>query len=83
MEKTYRERIRELREDNDKTQAEIAKVLFTRYNVYQRYELGTAKMPIHHLIALAKYYNTSTDYICGLTDIKEPYLQRYTKEGEN
>ena len=73
MEKTYRERIRELREDNDLTQTDVAKILYTRYNVYQRYELGTAKLPIHHLIQLAKFYNTSTDYICGLTNIKQPY----------
>ena len=73
MAKTYRERIRDLREDNDKTQQEIAEVLKIRYNVYQRYELGTSKMPIHHLITLAKYYNTSADYILGLTNERRPY----------
>ena len=75
MIKTYRERIRDLREDNDLTQAEIAKVLGTKYNVYQRYELGTSKMPIHHLISLAQYYNTSADYILGLTNEKSRYPQ--------
>ena len=75
MIKTYRERIRDLREDNDLTQAEIAKVLGIKYNVYQRYELGTSKMPIHHLISLAQYYNTSADYILGLTNEKSRYPQ--------
>ena len=75
MIKTYRERIRDLREDSDLTQAEIAKVLGIKYNVYQRYELGTSKMPIHHLISLAQYYNTSADYILGLTNEKSRYPQ--------
>ena len=73
MIKTYKERIRDLREDNDLTQKEIAEVLGIKYNVYQRYELGTSKMPIHHLITLAEYYNTSTDYILGRTNEKNPY----------
>lgn len=71
--KTYRERIRELREDHDLTQSDVAEILFTKYNVYQRYELGTSKMPIHHLITLADFYHTSTDYILGRTNIKKPY----------
>ncbi len=62
-----------MREDSDLTQSDIAKVLNIRYNVYQRYELGTSKMPIHHLITLAQYYNTSTDYILGLTNVEKPY----------
>ena len=73
MVKTYKERIRDLREDNDLTQKKIAEVLGVKYNVYQRYELGTSKMPIHHLITLAQYYNTSTDYILCLTNEKNPY----------
>lgn len=73
MTKTYKDRIRDLREDNDLTQSDIAKILNIRYNVYQRYELGTSKMPIHHLITLADYYNTSTDYILGRTNDPNPY----------
>lgn len=68
--KTYRDRIRELREDKDLTQTQISQLLHTHYTVYQRYELGTAKMPIHHLITLADFYNVSTDYILGRTDKK-------------
>ena len=76
MNKTYREIIKDLRIDNDKTQNEIAEVLEIRYNVYQRYELGTSKMPIHHLIKLAEYYNTSTDFILGLTEETKPYPRK-------
>ena len=73
MIKTYQERIRDMREDADLTQKDVADILGIRYNVYQRYELGTSKMPIHHLITLAQYYNTSTDYILGLTNELKPY----------
>ena len=73
MNKTYRERIRELREDRDLTQTQIADILQINQTVYSRYEGGRAKMPIHHLITLAQYYNVSTDYILGLTNRAEPY----------
>ncbi len=73
MNKTYRERIRELREDHDLSQTQVSQVLHTHYTVYQRYELGTAKMPIHHLETLANFYGVSTDYILGRTNIKKPF----------
>ncbi len=73
MTKTYWERIRELREDRDLTQTQIADILQINQTVYSRYEGGRAKMPIHHLITLARYYNTSTDYILGLTNEPNPY----------
>lgn len=73
MVKTYKERIRELREDKDMTQTQIAQILGIRYNVYERYELGTSKMPIHHLITLTKFYKTNADYILGLTNERRPY----------
>lgn len=66
--KTYIERIRELREDNDLKQKDIAKVLGTTQQVYSRYEKGENEIPVRHLIALAGFYNTSADYILGLTD---------------
>lgn len=62
----YRTRIKELREDHDLTQAQIAMVLHTTQRVYSRYETGTAKMPIHHLISLCEFYRVSADYILGL-----------------
>ncbi len=60
--------ILDLREDNDKTQQEIADILNTSQTMYARYERGANELPIHHLITLANYYNVSTDYILGRTD---------------
>ena len=60
--------MRDLREDNDKTQQEIAEILKTSQTMYARYERGANELPIHHLIALADYYNVSTDYLLGRTD---------------
>lgn len=57
--------IRDLREDNDKTQQEIADILGTSQTMYARYERGANELPIHHLIKLCDYYNVSADYILG------------------
>lgn len=59
-------RLRDLREDFDKTQAEIATILGITSQQYQLYESGKREIPLHHFIALAKYYNVSLDYIAGL-----------------
>lgn len=69
----YITRIRNLREDADKTQQEIADYLGTSQTMYARYERGANEMPIRHLIKLAKYYQVSLDYLCGLSDEKNPY----------
>ena len=66
-------RIRELREDHDLYQKDLAKYLNCTQVAYSRYELGTRDIPTEVLIALAKYYHTSTDYILGLTDQLNPY----------
>lgn len=66
-------RIRDLREDSDLTQKEIADLLHIKQNTYSQYENGLRQLPIDILIALAKYYKTSTDYILGLTDERKPY----------
>lgn len=66
-------RIRNLREDNDKTQKEIAEYLFCDQSLYSKYERGLRDVPVSIIVKLAKLYNTSTDYILELTDIKEPY----------
>ena len=63
----YIKRIRDLREDHDKTQQEIADLLGTSQTMYARYERGANELPIRHLITLARYYNVSTDYILGLS----------------
>ena len=65
---TY-QRIRELREDADKSQADVAEILQMKQQQYARYEKGDQEIPLHHLIELAKYYRVSLDYIVGLTDI--------------
>ena len=62
----YWEIIRELWEDNDLKQAEIAAVLGTTQQVYSRYEKGINEMPIRHIITLCQYYHVSADYILGL-----------------
>lgn len=66
-------RIRDLREDRDLTQQEIAAYLHIKQNTYSQYENGLRQLPIEHLISLAKFYQTSTDYILGLTKEKKPY----------
>lgn len=69
----YYKRLRDLREDSDKTQKEIAEYLGMKQPQYYRYETGLRDIPSDILIALAVYYKTSTDYILGLTDNKTPY----------
>lgn len=63
--KTYIDRLRELREDHDYTQKEIADILQTTQQVYSRYENGTNEIPVRHIIKLADFYNVSYDYIFG------------------
>lgn len=60
--RTFTEKLRGLREDNDLTQAQIAEVLGTSQTMYARYERGANEMPIRHLIVLCKFYNVSADY---------------------
>ena len=69
-------RIRELREDNDLLQKDLAEHLHCTQVAYSRYELGTRDIPTDVLIALARFHNTSTDYLLGLTDRKDPYPKR-------
>lgn len=64
----YIKRIRDLREDNDKTQQDIAAYLGISQTMYARYERGANELPVRHLIKLADYYGVSTDYILGRTD---------------
>lgn len=72
------ERIRNLREDNDLTQKEMAKILDCSQTTYSRYETGDLNIPIDSLMNLAVFFNTSIDYLTGLTDEKKPY-KRSTK----
>ena len=63
--KEYTKIMRDLREDADKTQAEIAKILGTSQTMYARYERGANEMPIRHLFILCDYYKVSADYLLG------------------
>lgn len=67
---SYQKRIRDLREDLDLTQENVAKALGIRQRVYSRYETGFNEMPIRHLITLCKLYDVSADYILGFTNEK-------------
>lgn len=66
-------RLKDLREDNDITQKEIAEYLHIKQNTYSQYENELRQLPISALIMLARYYNVSTDYILELTNNKKPY----------
>ena len=71
----YFPRIKDLRIDKDLLQRDIAGVLGISQTVYSRYERGFQTMPVEHLIALADYYNTSTDYILGRTKNVKPFAK--------
>ncbi len=62
------QRLRDLREDADKSQEEIAKILGTSQSYYAQYENGKRPIPLERMIILAKYYNVSLDYIAGIID---------------
>lgn len=62
------QRLRDLREDQDKKQEAIALILKISRQQYQLYESGKRELPMHHFITLARYYNVSLDYLAGLTD---------------
>ena len=66
----YYQRLRDLREDNDKTLKEIAEILKTSYQYYQKYEKGKKDLPLERAIILADYYNVSLDYLAGRTNNK-------------
>ena len=69
-------RLRDLREDADLTQKQLAALLNIRQNTYSQYENGQRQLPVEALIRLAEIFETSTDYILGLTDETQPYPRR-------
>ncbi len=69
-------RLRDLREDRDLTQQEIADYLHIRQNTYSQYENGQRQIPLILLTRLAVYFNTSVDYILSLTNEKKPYPRK-------
>lgn len=69
-------RLKDLRQDRDLYQKDIAKIINTTQQVYSEYELGIRLLPIDKLDILATFYETSTDYILGRTNVKKPYERR-------
>lgn len=79
------DRLRDLREDKGKTQAEISSLLGTTQQIYSRYETNRTDLPLRHLIKLADYYQVSADYILGRTsypknppEMAKPFLKNVT-----
>ena len=64
----YYRRLRDMREDHDLAQKQIGEVLGIDQRVYSTYETGKREIPVHHLIKLAEFYQTSTDYLLGITN---------------
>lgn len=62
------QRLKDIREDSDKSQEEIAKIIGTSQSYYAQYENGKRAIPFERMVALAKYYNLSLDYLAGLID---------------
>ncbi len=67
------ERLKDIREDKDLTQEDVAKLLKTTQEQYSKYERGVRIIPIDRLATLAEYYNVSIDYLVGLTNERKPY----------
>ena len=72
----YFQRLRDLREDRDLLQKDVADVLGISQTVYSLYERGFQTIPVVHLLALADFYQTSTDYLLGRTNITVPYRRK-------
>ena len=73
-------RLKDIREDRDITQKEIADYLHIKQNTYSQYESGKRQLPIVALIALADYYHVTTDYLLGVSDIPNPYRENRKKQ---
>lgn len=72
----YIKRLKDLREDNDLSQNNISELLNIKQQTYSYYENGKRTIPYELMIKLALFYNTSVDYILGLTNTKEPYPRK-------
>lgn len=73
MKKIYR--LRDLREDRDLSQKEVAKQMFLHTTQYQRYENGDSDLPLEWAIRFAKFYDVSIDYLAGIISVPKPYIQ--------
>lgn len=73
-------RLKEIREDKDLKQIDVAKALGIKQQQYSEYEIGKRLIPIHYICKLADYYNVSVDYLLGRTDEKRPYSKSVLKK---
>lgn len=72
-------RIRDLREDQDLKQKQIAEYLLCDQSLYSKYERGERELPLRLAVKLAEYYSVSMDYLLGLTDVRTPYPRKGKK----
>ncbi len=72
----YFKRLRDIREDRDLSQEQIANILNMKQQQYARYEKGINEIPLSYIIELAKFYNVSIDYLTNLTDEQKPYKRK-------
>ncbi len=70
------QRIRDLRNDHDLTQEQVAKILNVKQNTYSQYEIGLVSFPLEAVMKLAVFYDVSMDYLVGLTDEPKPYPRK-------
>lgn len=77
--RSFLEKLRGLREDNDLTQTQVAEVLGTSQTMYARYERGANELPIRHLVVLCKLYNVSADYLLGTVPDKRKPIKKVDK----
>ena len=76
----YKNRLRDLRQDKDKTQTELAKIFYLQPTQYRRYENGETDLPLEWAKKFARFYNVSIDYIAGLINVKEKTETQIKKE---
>lgn len=72
----YTERIKELRKDKTLKQKDVADQIFVSQRTYSDYENGRIRIPVESLVRLAKYYDVSVDYICGASNVRNPYPEK-------
>ena len=77
------DRLKEIREDRDYLQKDIAKHLKIKQQQYSEYEIGKRLIPINYISELADFYNVSIDYLLSKTDIKKPYSKSLMSKKQN
>ncbi len=73
---SYAQKIRDLREDHDMTQNQVAELLHVGQRTYADYELGNIRIPVDALIELARFYDIDMNYICGISRQKAPFPKK-------